>query len=226
MIFDLLVDERGRDLTGRPLAERRARLEDFASSRLASRPQLPLSPATRLRAVAEGWFRRVGRGLDGVVAKRLDAAYLPGERTAMVKVKNIRSVDCVVGGFRYESGERLVGSLLLGLYDDKGILHHVGFTSGIREEDRKALTAKLEALRDKDGPEAGFTGRSPGGPSRWMTERTAEWEPLPPALVVEVSYDHFTGGRFRHGTRLLRWRLDKRPRQCTLDQVVPSRRRA
>ena len=138
----------------------------------------------------------------------------------MVKVKNIRSVDCVVGGFRYESGERLVGSLLLGLYDDKGILHHVGFTSGIREEDRRALTAKLEALRDKDGPEAGFTGRSPGGPSRWMTERTAEWEPLPPALVVEVSYDHFTGGRFRHGTRLLRWRPDKRPRQCSLDQVV------
>jgi ATP-dependent DNA ligase len=121
----------------------------------------------------------------------------------------------VVGGFRYNEGKSVVGSLLLGLYDKAGLLHHVGFSSTIKAADKPALTKKLEALT---GP-PGFTGNAPGGPSRWSTERSAEWVPLKPKLVVEVCYDHFTGDRFRHGTRLLRWRPDKAPRQCMLDQV-------
>ena len=133
----------------------------------------------------------------------------------MVKVKNYRSADCVVGGFRYGTNSKLVGSLLLGLYDDAGLLHHVGFTSSIARAEKAALTTKLEKL--KGGP--GFTGNAPGGPSRWSTERSAEWVPLKPKLVVEVCYDHFSGERFRHGTRLMRWRPDKAPEQCTMDQV-------
>ena len=139
----------------------------------------------------------------------------PGTRDAMVKMKNYRSADCVVGGFRYGTNSKLVGSLLLGLYDDDGLLHHVGFTSSIARAEKPALTAKLEKL--KGGP--GFTGNAPGGPSRWSTERSAEWVPLKPKLVVEVCYDHFSGERFRHGTRLMRWRPDKAPKQCTMDQV-------
>ena len=149
------------------------------------------------------------------MAKRLDANYASGERTAMVKVKNIRSADCVIGGFRYASGARVIGSLLLGLYGDDGLLHHVGFTSAFKTSDRRALTKKFEALRKPPG----FTGNAPGGPSRWSTERTGQWEPVAPKVVVEVAYDHFTGGRFRHGTKILRWRPDKVPRQCTMDQV-------
>jgi ATP-dependent DNA ligase len=133
----------------------------------------------------------------------------------MVKVKKIRSADCVVGGFRYASGSKILGSLLLGLYDDDGLLHHVGFTSAFKSVERRTLVRKFEVLRKPPG----FTGNSPGGPSRWGTERSGEWEPVVPKIVVEVSYDHFTGGRFRHGTKLLRWRADKAPRQCTMDQV-------
>jgi ATP-dependent DNA ligase len=121
----------------------------------------------------------------------------------------------VVGGFRYASANKVVGSLLLGLYDDEGLLNHVGFTSAIAAAERKSVTQKLEALV---GP-PGFTGQAPGGPSRWSTERSAEWERLKSELVVEVQYDHFTGARFRHGTKLLRWRPDKAPRQCTMKQV-------
>jgi ATP-dependent DNA ligase len=120
-----------------------------------------------------------------------------------------------VGGFRYATGARVIGSLLLGLYDDESLLHHVGFTSSFKKEERRELTKKFEAL----GKAPGFTGNAPGGPSRWSTERTGEWEPVNPKIVVEVTYDHFTGGRFRHGTKLLRWRPDKDPRQCTMDQV-------
>jgi ATP-dependent DNA ligase len=152
------------------------------------------------------------------VAKRLDLPYQSGERTGMQKVKRRRSADCVVGGFRYASGSRVVGSLLLGLYDAEGLLHHVGFTSGFPAATRQALLTRLKPLIAPPG----FTGRAPGGPSRWSTERSAEWEPLEPTLVVEVSYDHFTGDRFRHATRFLRWRPDKAPRQCTLAQVAPS----
>jgi len=132
-----------------------------------------------------------------------------------VKVKNFRSADCVVGGFRYGTDSKLVGSLLLGLYDDDGLLHHVGFTSSIARADKPALTTKLERL--KGG--AAFTGNAPGGPSRWSTERSSQWVPLKPKLVVEVCYDHFSGERFRHGTRLMRWRPDKAPQQCTMGQV-------
>jgi ATP-dependent DNA ligase len=134
----------------------------------------------------------------------------------MAKVKQIRTVDCVVGGFRYATGARVLGSLLLGLYGDDGLLHHVGFTSAFKASDRRSLTKKFEALRKSPG----FTGNAPGSPSRWSTERTAEWEPIDPKIVVEVTYDHFTGDRFRHGTKIVRWRRDKSPKQCTMDQVA------
>ena len=133
----------------------------------------------------------------------------------MLKVKHLRTADCVVGGFRYESGRRVVGSLLLGLYDDRALLHHVGFTSGIADLEKPELTKRLEKLIAPPG----FTGNAPGGPSRWSTARSAEWRPLRPELVVEVRYDHITGDRFRHGTKLLRWRPDKVPAQCTFDQL-------
>jgi ATP-dependent DNA ligase len=132
-----------------------------------------------------------------------------------VKVKKIRTADCVVGGFRYATAKRVIGSLLLGLYGDDGLLHHVGFISGFKAADRRELTEKFEALMKPPG----FTGNAPGGPSRWSTERTGEWKPVDPKTVVEVAYDHFTGGRFRHATRFLRWRPDKDPRQCAMDQV-------
>jgi len=140
----------------------------------------------------------------------------------MMKIKRQRTADCVVGGFRYLEKAPLVGSLLLGLYDREGKLDHVGFTSSIQEKERKALTKKLKEIIKPPG----FTGRSPGGPSRWSTKRSAEWQPLAPKLVVEVQFDHFTGGRFRHGTKLLRWRPDKAPRDCTTRQVERENRSA
>ena len=213
--FDLLEDGRGRSLLGLPLSERRLKLEAFAEKIFTKGNGVRLSPATTRLADAKGWLKQVGATLDGIVAKRRDAAYATGRRDAMVKVKNYRSADCVVGGFRYGTNSRLVGSLLLGLYDDEGLLHHVGFTSSIARADKSALTAKLEKL--KGGP--GFSGNAPGGPSRWSTERSAEWVPLKPKLVVEVCYDHFSGERFRHGTRLMRWRPDKASGQCTMEQV-------
>jgi ATP-dependent DNA ligase len=219
IVFDLLADASGQLLTGRPLRERRPLLEKFAASYFRGHATFRLSPATRDPARANRWARGAGATLDGVIAKRLDMVYRSGERTGMQKIKNIRSVDCVVGGFRYASGARVVGSLLLGLYDESGLLHHVGFTSGIKSSERKTLTRKLEALVEPPG----FTGRAPGGPSRWSSERSGEWQPLQPTLVAEVAYDHFTGGRFRHGTRFLRWRPDKAPRQCKMDQVLPHR---
>ena len=220
IVFDLLVDPAGKSLVGRPLRERRRRLEAFAARALAGRDDIRLSPATEDARQARGWLDMAGATLDGIVAKRLDLAYQTGERTGMLKVKRRRIADCVVGGFRYASGARVVGSLLLGLYDADGLLHHVGFTSGFPAPTRKALLAKLAPLVKAPG----FTGRAPGGPSRWSTERSGEWEPLEPRVVVEVSYDHFTGDRFRHATRFLRWRPDKAPRQCTLEQVAPSSR--
>jgi ATP-dependent DNA ligase len=202
----------------RPLIERRDALESFFAE-LGPHPALRLSPYTRQRATAQGWLGRAGGALDGVVAKRLDEPYMMGER-GWLKVKRLRSADCVVGGFRYATESSLVGSMLLGLYDAEGVLHHVGFTSGIANAVRPALTKKLEALRG--GP--GFTGNAPGGPSRWATERSGQWEPLKPKLVAEVQYDHVTGDRFRHGTRFLRWRPDKAPRQCTFDQLQSEAR--
>ena len=214
IVFDLLADTSGKSLLALPLRDRREKLEAFARDNFTRKGALRLSPATTKLAPAKEWFDKAGGNLDGLIAKRLDAPYATGERTAMVKVKQIRSADCVVGGFRYATGSRLVGSLLLGLYDDDGLLHHVGFTSAFNS-DLPALTKKFEALKKKPG----FTGDAPGGPSRWSTERSGEWEPVDPTTVVEVTYDHFTGGRFRHGTKILRWRPDKAPRQCTFDQV-------
>jgi ATP-dependent DNA ligase len=216
VVFDLLSDERGASFLDRPLRERRRRLEAFAAKYFDASDRVRLSPATPDLKDARRWLRTMGGGLDGIIAKNLDAHYEAGERTgSMQKIKDLRTADCVVGGFRYASKGRVVGSLLLGLYGDDGLLHHVGFTSSIPASDRRVLTKKLEALRKPPG----FTGRSPGGPSRWSTERSGEFEPLAPELVVEVQYDHFTGGRFRHGTRLLRWRPDKGPDQCTMAQV-------
>jgi ATP-dependent DNA ligase len=218
IVFDLLADSAGKSLLAMPLRERRKKLETFAREHLKAKSRLRLSPATTNLATAKKWFDKVGGNLDGIIAKQIDAPYALGERTAMVKVKQIRSADCVVGGFRYATDSRLLGSLLLGLYDDNGLLHHVGFTSAFKASERRELTKKFEALKRKPG----FTGSAPGGPSRWSTERSGEWEPVDPKTVVEVSYDHFTGGRFRHGTKILRWRPDKSPRQCTMDRVEHS----
>jgi ATP-dependent DNA ligase len=211
--FDLLVDDKARSLVDLPLRERRVALEAFAAGYFAG--PVSLSPATPDLQVAKGWFRQMAGGLDGIVAKRVDLPYGSGERRAMLKIKNLRTADCVVGGFRYGQGKNVVGSLLLGLFGDDGLLHHVGFTSAIPAAEKPELTSRLEKLI---GP-PGFTGNAPGGPSRWSTERSTEWQPLKTKLVVEVQYDHFTGGRFRHGTKLMRWRPDKAPEQCRMSQV-------
>lgn len=221
LVFDLLADLKGDDLTDRPLSERRERLEEFAARYFRSAPSILLSPATRRLSQARMWL--AGRaGTDGVMAKRLDLPYASGERTAMEKIKRKRTADCVVGGFRYATKGKAVGSLLLGLYDADGLLHHVGFTSSLTADERKRITPRLEALAGGSG----FTGRAPGGPSRWSTARSSEWVPLDPVLVVEVQYDHFTSGRFRHGTKFLRWRPEKAPAQCRLSQVAEARREA
>ena len=213
-LFDLLVDERGTVRIDEPMRERRRRLELFAS-RWLDDPRLKLSTSTRSFATASRWLARRDGDTDGVIAKRREVPYLSGSRDGMVKVKRIRSADCVVGGFRYGEHARTVGSLLLGLYNARGELDHVGFCSGLTASVREGLLQRLERLA---GP-PGFSGRKPGGPSRWTGARNAEWFPVKPRLVVEVSYDHVTGDRFRHGTRFLRWRPDKAPRQCTMRQV-------
>jgi len=214
MLFDLLVDAKGQSQVGEALVVRRAKLEKFVTDYLGGNAIFLLSPATADLKVAQRWLKTMRGQLDGLIAKPLHAAYASGER-AMQKIKNRRTVDCVVGGFRYGAKSKQVGSLLLGLYDHEGLLHHVGFTSAIDAASRPALTKKLEALIEPPG----FTGRAPGGPSRWSSERSGEWEPLRPELVVEVRYDHFTSGRFRYGTKLMRWRPDKSPLQCRMDQV-------
>ncbi|GAC1694034.1 MAG: ATP-dependent DNA ligase [Gemmatimonadaceae bacterium] len=222
IVFDLLVDARGKSLVMRPLAERRAALETFVRKSVPANGRIFLSPMTTAPATVRRWFRSVGGGLDGIVAKRIDLPYRTGERSGMHKVKHLRTAECVVGGFRYASAGKVVGSLLLGLYDGAGLLHHVGFTSNIPRDLKAALTARLETLVAAPG----FTGQAPGGPSRWSTKRSSEWQPLRPRLVVEVEYDHFSGGRFRHGTSFLRWRPDKPPRRCTIAQVEQESRGA
>ena len=211
--FDCLASGR-TILAEKPLSDRRALLEKLLAGE--SDPHLLLSPATTDRKKALEWLKRSGGALDGVIAKQLDETYRGGER-AMIKVKQKRTADCVVGGFRYASNSHQVGSLLLGLYDKAGLLHHVGFTSSLAKADREAWTRRLEPL--VEGP--GFTGNAPGGPSRWSTARSAEWQPLKPELVVEVAYDQVTSGRFRHGTKLVRERPDKSPEQCRCDQLSP-----
>ncbi len=209
MLFDML-EHNGKDLRALTLEQRHAHLEKFVA---ATKGVFQISPGTSDPRTANRWLAS-GR-YEGVIAKRLDGPYLAGERE-MIKVKRRRTADCVVGGFRYASNSKLVGSFLLGLYNVENKLDHVGFTSGFGAFDRKELTALVESLRGGEG----FTGNAPGGPSRWSTDRSAEWVPLKPKLVVEVSYDHVSNNRFRHGTRLLRLRPDKAPEQCRMDQIA------
>jgi ATP-dependent DNA ligase len=198
--FDLLARE-DETLLEAPLLERRAALEKLVSG------PVRLAPSTNSREEAEPWLHSA----EGVIAKRLDAPYRPGKRDGMVKVKRVRTMDCVVVGWRPGKEEGTVGSLILGLYDDAGELHVIGHTSGLRAAQKRSLVGEL-------GPyETGKRGS--GDPSRWATERELEWVVLRPELVVEVSYDHASNGRIRHGTKLLRWREDKPPKACSLDQL-------
>jgi len=223
--FDLLVDVRGSLVANFPLHDRKRLLEDFFSKSVkpAEKDTIRLGPASYSLADAEKWMTELAAyGCDGVVAKLKDEPYHSGDRDAMVKIKRMRTADCVIGGFRYATKKNAgVGSILLGLYNDAGELDHVGFCSGFTAEQRKELVKKLVPLIEKPG----FTGKSPGGPSRWAHAnlRSTEWEPLRPELVCEVQYDHFSGGRFRHGTKFLRWRPDKSPKQCTFDQLRPAK---
>src|SRR5262245_41565768 len=228
--WDLLALD-DTDLREAPLAVRRERLEQVLAG---AAPPVHLSPATRDRALAEDWFRRFeGAGLDGVMAKRLDAPYRPGERT-MIKVKHARTADCVVAGFRWhkQGPGTMIGSLLLGLYDDDGPLHHVGVAAAFTTGRRKQLVAGLAPLRERaldnhpwrDWAEAEAEShaagqRMPGGTSRWNRGKDLSWEPLRPARVCEVAYDHMQGTRFRHAAQFLRWRPDKRPEDCRYDQL-------
>jgi ATP-dependent DNA ligase len=212
--FDLLMTEKEEALLDSPLSERRKKLEYFAQHFRRSKTFF-LSPMTFDIEKVRAWLKKTGNNLDGIVCKRRDSSYQSGVSSAFQKVKNYRSIDCVVGGFRYATGSDVVGSLLLGIYNEAGKLNHVGFTSGIKADERPGLTRKLEKLISPPG----FDGDAPGGKSRWTAGSLRDWEPLRPELVVEVRYDHFTGGRFRHGTRLLRWRPEKAPRQCRYHQL-------
>ena len=267
MLFDLLINEKGESLVDQPLSARRMKLQQFAgrflqahsnaspkaaSSKrshqrsLVSHNRIQLSPATADFSAAEKWMREgAANGWDGVVAKRLDCEYTSGERTGMVKVKRIRTADCVVGGFRWARGAEgkahakkpgeQVGSLLLGLYNARGELDHIGFSSSFSREERKKLKSILNPLiagparnsgEHEIGDRSGFTGKAPGGPSRWTRDdRGTEWVSLKPKLVGEFQYDHFSGGRFRHGTKFLRWRPEKKPQQCTMEQVQTAGQR-
>jgi ATP-dependent DNA ligase len=226
VVWDLLALD-DQDLRDVPLGERRRRLEQSMAN---ARPPVHLTPATRDRATAQQWFERFeGAGLDGVVAKRLDGAYLPNQR-AMVKVKHARTADCVVGGFRWHKNGpgTMVGSLLLGLHDDQGMLHHVGVASAFSSARRKELVGELAPLRDAalDAHpwrewriEAGNGQRVPGATSRWNRGKDLSWEPVRIERVCEVAYDHLQGDRFRHATHFVRWRPDKAPADCRYDQL-------
>jgi ATP-dependent DNA ligase len=223
IVFDMILNDRGRSMVDEPLEVRRLALERFAGSHFKASDLLHISPAAPDLRTARRWLKAGGGGLDGVIAKRSGAPYTPGERTAMQKVKQVRSADCVVGGFRYASKGGVIGSLLLGLYDATGLLNHVGYTSTMPQATRGELTQRLEKVAEPPG----FTGRAPGGPSRWSRFRASdEWKPVRPELVVEVEYSHFSGGRFRHGTKFLRWRPDKAPSQCTMEQVRAPKKSA
>jgi ATP-dependent DNA ligase len=274
MIFDLLVDGRlfenkGRSLAARPLSARRMALQEFAAANIgavsdrkrskkagsqktlnSASERIMLSPASSDFATAEKWMSEgAASGWDGVVAKRLNCEYMSGERTGMVKIKRIRTADCVVGGFRWARGKTSegqaadsarenskkvdsksagfkkrpteeVGSLLLGLYNKNGELDHIGFSASFTREERRKLKSILKPFMGG----AGFSGKAPGGPSRWTRDaRDTEWFPLKAKLVGEFQYDHFSGGRFRHGTKFLRWRPDKKPEQCTMEQIRPAK---
>lgn len=209
--FDALV-LKNKSLIDQPIEKRRRQLEKLFTL-IDDDSLIQLTPATTDRSIAMRWFKTPG--LEGVMAKKLGEPYHSGDRHAMIKVKHFKTADCVVGGFRYGEGTKMVGSMLLGLYDDEKRLVFIGHTSSITKADREALTRKLQSLRGKNP----FEVRVPGGPSRWASERTGEWEPVKPKLVCEVEYDYFSQGRFRHGSKFLRWRPDKSPKQCTMDQV-------
>jgi ATP-dependent DNA ligase len=220
------------DLRAMGQLERRERLEKAMHG---IKPPVHVSPATRDKAVAADWFERFeGAGLDGVMAKPETLTYRPGKR-AMLKIKHQRTADCVVAGFRWYKGgkDRLVGSLLLGLYDSAGTLHHVGVCAGFKQTVRAELAEQLKPLRDREHhpwrewaefAEADIAQRMPGATSRWNRGKDLSWEPLRIELVCEVSYDHLQGSRFRHGTHFQRWRTDKPPADCRYDQLeeVPA----
>jgi len=209
--FDLLADG-DASLLERPLRERRQRLEQLLGTKPGT---VYLSPVTRDREVAIGWLKEYrGTGLDGIVAKRVEGVYKPGER-AMIKVKEQRTADVVVGGFRWGNDGRRVGSLLLGVYEGDNF-EFVGHTSGFDDSERRDLVKLLEPLRS--GTSFGG-GRMPGGPSRWSQGRELDWEPVRPELVCEVAFDRLEGHRFRHGVGFVRWRPDKEPKSCTLAQL-------
>jgi ATP-dependent DNA ligase len=215
--FDLLYDQTPGVLTNRLLEERRRLLEQFFHD-VPPTSLLRLSPATGDRAVATDWFEHYAQlGLDGIIAKRHGQVYRSGERDAMVKIKRFKTADCVVGGFRYAAAGG-IGSLLLGLYDSVGRLRFVGHAASFTRHERETLRAVVEPLKGASA----FEVREPGGPSRWSNRESSEWEPLQPKLVCEVRYDYFSQNRFRHGTKFLKWRPEKAPRQCTLDQVLPT----
>jgi len=216
VVFDILADVDGKSLVEKPLRDRRRKLEEFARKFLKSADSVHLSPGTTNYDQAVQWFGAAGAATDGIMAKRLEEPYRTGTREGMVKIKPNRTAECVIGGFRYASKGNVVGSLLLGLYDDAGLLNHVGFCSAFNAAMKKELTEKLEPLISPPG----FTGSAPGGPSRWSTERSTQWQPLKPVLVGEFEWDHFTNGRFRHGTKFLRWRPDKPPKKCTDEQLA------
>lgn len=221
--FDLLV-EAGRsgakDLTEESFDVRRRQLEKFFEKVPADSP-IRLSLSTADVKAAREWFESFRPlGLDGIMAKRAESPYRSGVRDGMLKIKHFATVDCVVGGFRYQSGTKQIGALLLGLYDGD-LLHHVGNASAFTAGEKKELKALLEPLAGGKG----FSGNSPGGRSRWSSKST-EWVPIDPDLVCEVRFDYFTQGRFRHGTKFLRWRPDKDPKQCTFEQVEPKKRSA
>ena len=211
MVFDCL--QRGSEmLVTQPLAKRRAILEDLARQGLP--PQMRLSPATDDPATARAWLARSEGALDGIVAKQRDQPYRPGER-AMVKYKVRRTADCVIGGYRTDKAGTALASLLLGLFDDEERLHHVGFVAGLDGGQRAALLERLRPL----AAQSSFDGNAPGGKSRWSGERSTAWCPVRPELVIEVGYDQVTGSRLRHGASFIRWRPDKLPRQCRLEQL-------
>jgi ATP-dependent DNA ligase len=218
LAFDVLR-QGTQELSQEPLTERRPILSMLFKHAVPLKGTFKLSPASTRLSDAKRWLKYAGGGIDGVIAKRTDLPYQAGNREGMQKIKRYRTADCVIGGFRYaerkQAAKAVVGSVLLGLYDDEGALHHVGFSSGIKEQERSALTKRMEAITT----ERSFTGNTPGGPNRWSTKRSTQWQPVTPEFVIEVTYDHFTGGRFRHGTAIQRWRPDKKPSQCTMEQL-------
>ncbi len=215
--FDLLVSPEGRLLTDLPQRERRQALEDWYA-RIGEHERIRLSPLTDDHALAERWLGELGsRGLEGVMAKRTACNYRSGKRDGMVKIKRLKTADCVVGGYRLSKGGKGVGTLLLGLYNDEGRLDQIGSTSSFKAREREEL---LESLLPYAG-RGGFDGKQPG-PSRWKSERDGEYVPLEPVLVCEVRYDYFQGGRFRHATRFLRWRPEKKPEDCTYGQILTA----